>query len=283
MSDFSNLISLYNTILNYIHQRGLEDYDDFSWKLTERVSEEFLKENFDVEKIIKRISTRFFKMNCLKREEFYSDSFGDLVKRVWKSPKKLKLPFSGADKQAIIHLTEIQKQRGSYKQISVDEIDSFEAIKDVPAGIVGKLGPLEIKEDQIKTWFAEIIGEPFTQKDWGGELRDLYSNRVKIGGKRVPTAFLLKGPGVKGTLTAARCGKNGDQILRLVKAYSARLFIVQFVGKIHPNLIDTLEAHVAYESRKGKQLLFCVIDGVDTARIFLAYGKMGMRVPKNRH
>ena len=277
MSDFSNLISLYNAILNYIHQRGLEDYDDFSWKLTERVSEEFLKGNFNVEKIIKRISTRFFRMNDLKRKEFYSTNFGDLVKKVWKEPKKVKLPFSDTDRQAVVHLTKIQKQRGSYKQISVDEIDSFKAIKDVPADIAAKFVPLKIKEDQIKTWFAEIIGEPFTQKDWSGELRDLYSNRVKIKGKRVPTAFLLKGPGVKGILTAARCGTNGDQILRLVKAYSARLFIVQYVGKIHPNLIDTLEAHVAYESRKGKRLLFCIVDGVDTARILLAYNKMKVK------
>jgi len=274
MNDFSNLISLYNTILNYIHQRGLEDYDDFSWKLTEKVSKEFLKDNFNVKRIIMRISTQFFRMNDLKREEFYSDNFGELVKKAWERPKKLKLPFSSADKQAVIYLTQTQRQKESYKQISVDEIDSFKSIKDVSAGIVEKLIPLKIKEDQIKTWFTEIIGEPFTQKDWGGELRDLFSNRVRIRGRRIPTAFLLKGPAVKGTLTAAKCGKNGDQILRLVKAYNARLFIVQYVGKIHPNLIDTLEAHVAYESSKGKKLLFCVIDGIDTARILLAYDKI---------
>jgi len=274
MSDFSGQISFYNVILNYIHQRGLEDYDDFSWKLTEKISKEFLKGNFDVKKIIRRISTHFFKMNNLKRNEFYSANFEELVKRVWKEPKKVKLPFNASDRRAVVHLIKIQKQGGSYRQISVDEIDSFKAIKDIPADIAAKLVPLKIKEDEIKSSFAEIIGEPFTQKDWGGELRDLYSNRVKIKGKRVPTAFLLKGPGKRGILTAARCGKNGDQILRLVKAYSARLFIVQYVGKIHPNLIDTLEAHVAYESKNSKRLLFCIIDGIDTARILLAYGKI---------
>jgi len=274
MSDFSNLVSLYNTILNYVQQRGLEDYDDFSWKLTEKVLEEFSRGNFNVEKIIQKIPTRFFRMNSLKREEFFSRNFATLILKKWKEPKALKYPLRDLDKQAIVHLTRIQKQRGSYKQISVDEVDSFKEVRKVSAELVAKMVPLKVRERQIKAWFAEIIGEPFTQKDWGGEPNDLYSNRVKLRGKRVPTAFLLKGPGVKGTLTAAKCGKNGDQILRLVKAYNARLFIVQFVGKIHPNLTDTFEAHVAYESRKGKQLSYCIIDGVDSARIFLAYGKM---------
>jgi len=274
MSDLSGLISLYNAILNYVQQRGFQDYDDFSWKLTEKVLNEFSRGNFDVEKIIKKISTRFFKMNDLKREEFFSRNFASLVLEKWKEPKALKYPLREKDKPLIVQLTRIQKQRGSYQQVSVDDIDSFKEIRNVPVELVTKMVPLKIKERQINAWFAEIIGEPFTQKDWGGELRDLYSNRVKFGGKRVPTAFLLKGPGVKGTLTAAKCGKNGDQILRLVKAYSARLFIVQFVGKIHPNLIETLEAHVAYESRKGKKLSYCVIDGIDTARILIAYDKM---------
>lgn len=274
MSDFSNLVSLYNAILNYVQQRGLEDYDDFSWKLTEKILVQFSRGNFNVEKMIKGISTRFFKMNNIKREEFFSISFSTLVIGKWKEPKALRYPLLGTDKQAIFQLTRIQKQRGSYKQIFVDEIDSFKEIRKVSAESAAMMVPLKVKEREIKAWLAKIVDEPFTQKDWGGEPSDLYSNRVKLGGKRVPTAFLLKGPGVKGTLTAAKCGKNGDQILRLVKAYSARLFIVQFVGKIHPNLVDTLEAHVAYESMKGKKIMFCVIDGVDTARIFLAYGQM---------
>jgi hypothetical protein len=85
---------------------------------------------------------------------------------------------------------------------------------------------------------------------------------------------LFKGPGQKGPLTAAKCGKNGDQILILVKAYYARLFVVQYARRVHPNLVDTFEAHVAYESNKGKKLLFCIINGIDSARILKAYGKI---------
>jgi len=274
MSSFPNLLSIYNAILNYIQQRGLEDYDDFSWRLTHKFSQEFRKGNFDVEKIVKRIQTRFFKMNDLKRDKFYSDNFAGLIIRTWKEAKVLKYPLSGPNSQAVVRLTQTQRQHGYYEQISVDEIDSFKEAKNVSTDFAASFVPLKITESQIKTWFAEIVGEPFTQKDWGGEPHDLFSNRVKLRGRRIPTAFLLKGPAVKGQLTISKCGKNGDQILRLVKAYSARLFIVQFVGNIHPYVIDTLETHVAYESMKGKKLLFCVIDGVDTARIFLAYGKM---------
>lgn len=274
MSNFSNLISIYNAILNYIQQRGLEDYDDFSWKLTRKISGEFLKGDFDVEKIIKSISTRFFKMNDLTREEFFSANFAALILRRWKEVRPLKHPISNTNKQAIVRLIQTQTQQGYYEQICVDEIDSFKEVKNISPKSVAELVPLRISEAQVKNWFAEIIDEPFTQKDWGGEPNDLFSNRVRLKGKRIPTAFLLKGPAVKGQLTISKCGKNGDQILRLVKAYSARLFIVQYIGKIHPYVVDTLEAHVAYESMKGKRLLFCVIDGVDTARIFLSHGKM---------
>jgi hypothetical protein len=274
MSDLSHIASLYNAVLNYIHQRGLEDYDNFSWKLSEKIFEEFSKGNLDVEDIVKRIRTTFFKMNDMTRTEFFCSSFATLVKMKWKASTSAKYQTSALGRKEIGNFTRVQRQRETYEQITVDELDSFNKVKTVTADAVANLVPLKIKEDQIKAWFAEIIGEPFTQKDWGGEDRDLYSNRVKFRNKRIPTAFLLKGPVVKGSLTAAKCGKNGDQILRLVKAYSARLFIVQFVGKIHPNLIDTFEAHVAYESRKGKKLLFCIIDGIDTARILKAYGEI---------
>jgi hypothetical protein len=274
MSELSHIASLYNAVLNYIHQRGLEDYDDFSWKLSERIFEEFSKGNFDVEDVVKRIRTTFFRMNDITRKEFFCNNFAALAKRKWKMSASVKYQISALGRKEMGNFTRVQKQRESYKQITVDELDSFNEVKTVTADAVANLVPLKIKEDQIKAWFAEIIGEPFTQEDWGGEDRDLYSNRVKFRNKRIPTAFLLKGPAVTGSLTAAKCGRNGDQVLRLVKAYSARLFIVQYVGKIHPNLIDTLEAHVAYESRKGKKLLFCVIDGIDTARILRAYGKI---------
>jgi len=274
MSDFSSLILLYNAILNYVQQRGLQDYDDFSWKMTEEVSDEFQKGNFDIGKMVQKISTHFFKMNNMKREEFHSIGLENLILQKWKESRQLKHPYSSANKTAMAHLIQTQKHRGSYAQISVDEIDSLRDIRNISPESAAEVVPVKIKESQIKNWLAEIIGEPFTQKDWGGEPHDLYSNRMRLKGRRIPTAFLLKGPGVKGQLTIAKCGKNGDQILRLVKAYSARLFVLQYVDKIHPYVIDTLEAHVAYESRKGKKLMFCVMDGVDTARIFIAYGKM---------
>jgi hypothetical protein len=207
---------------------------------------------------------------CKMRPDFFTKSF---INRKWKISKSMKHQGT-LGKKEITDFIRVQRLHETYEQITADDLDSFSEIKKVKSVAVSNLIPLQVIEKQIKEWFAEIIGEPFIQKDWGGEDRDLYSNRVKFRNKRIPTAFLLKGPGQKGPLTAAKCGKNGDQILRLVRTYSTRLFIVQYVGKIHPNLIDTFEAHVAYESRKHKKLLFYVIDGIDTARILKAYGKI---------
>ena len=46
-------------------------------------------------------------------------------------------------------------------------------------------------------------GEAPALKDWGGELRDLKSSRVRVSGVRRTTAFAFKGPGTRGRLTSA--------------------------------------------------------------------------------
>jgi len=73
----------------------------------------------------------------------------------------------------------------------------------------------DIPERQIKEAFAEIIGEPTIPKDWGGERSDLFSDRVRLDGKRISTALMLKGPAQFAPLTPAGLGKNGDQIDRV--------------------------------------------------------------------
>ncbi len=92
-----------------------------------------------------------------------------------------------------------------------------------------------------------------------------------LGGQRVDTAFLLKGAGTKGRLTIARLGKNGDQMIRMANS-PAQLLVVQHVGPIdeavRTNLIDLVTARRS----KGRQLTGTVWDGVECARLFVAYG-----------
>jgi len=83
------------------------------------------------------------------------------------------------------------------------------------------------------------------------EKSDFFTTRLMIGGKRMSAAFLLKGHGTKGKLTINKCGKKGDQILKLLDE-PARVYIVQHVGEIDSDVIKLLEKLVAEKSRKGK-------------------------------
>ena len=96
------------------------------------------------------------------------------------------------------------------------QIDNFGLIQNGAAPTKKQLGRLEkVPEKDIKKAFAEIIGESFVPKDWGGEKSDLFTTSVQVDGQPMATAFALKGPAVFKPLTVAGLGKNGDQISRL--------------------------------------------------------------------
>src|SRR5207247_1001488 len=135
------------------------------------------------------------------------------------------------------------------EQVTLDDIDSFSRVRQVPdRPAAGALLP----ESTVKRGFAAVIGERGTFNDWGGEQDDLYSTQVRFRGRRVATAVAFKGPGTRGVLTLAKMGKNGDQVLRLFRAPAA-LFVVEYHGQIHENVIDEMSKHAvaksAYEGR----------------------------------
>lgn len=152
------------------------------------------------------------------------------------------------------------------RPITVDDIDSFKAVRKI-----GAEPYLKMAETQFKDGMARILGEHGSFKDWGGELRDLYSSRVLIGGKRRRVAFAFKGPGKTGKLTPAKMGKNGTQIQRLLKC-PAEVFIVQYWGEVADETGELLQQLTELRSFfEGKELLYCVIDGNDSARLIKAY------------
>ena len=122
-------------------------------------------------------------------------------------------------------------------------------------------------------YFEEIIGENFHQGDWGGEMNDLVTSHLRIGGSRLRVVFLLKGNGTKGRLTIAKCGRNGDQILRLTEA-PVDLYVIQHVDEIDQRVIFDLRSKVDLKIDRGEHCKMCIIDGTDTARILRAYGKI---------
>jgi hypothetical protein len=158
-------------------------------------------------------------------------------------------------------------------EIFVEDIDSFCKVRDVQPQDVKPLLPLNLSEEKIQTCFEEIIGENFHQKDWGGELNDLVTSYIRVNGQRVRAAFLLKGNGTKGKLTIAKCGKNGDQIVRLTEA-PVNIYVIQHVGEIDQRVVFDLQSKVQLKIREGKKCQMCILDGTDTARILRAYGKI---------
>lgn len=162
-----------------------------------------------------------------------------------------------------------------YGEVHPTSIDSFSQINE----IYGKerntpdLSILKnIPEKIIKEAFAEIIHEGNIPKDWGGEQSDLFSSNVTLDGRKIPTAFLFKGPAKFKPLTVAGLGKNGDQIVRLF-AEPADLLILQHCHKVTPQVRSTMRAFACrfYDPR-----LFCIIDGYDTIRLLTAYRKCGL-------
>ncbi len=171
-------------------------------------------------------------------------------------------------------LQSVDQYRAETKdELYIEDIDSFAEARDVKPREVRSLLPLDLLEDQIQTFFEQIIGENFHRKDWGGETSDLVTSHIKVGGKRLRTAFILKGRGEKGKLTIKKCGDNGDQIVRLVEA-PADLYIIQHVGEIDERVIKDLKGKVQLRNSQGDNCQMCIIDGTDTARILVAYGKI---------
>jgi hypothetical protein len=161
----------------------------------------------------------------------------------------------------------------SPNEIFIEDIESFARACDVHPQDIKPLLPLNLSEDQIQTFFEEIMGENFHQADWGGEMNDLVTSHLRIGGRRLRAAFLLKGNGTKGILTIAKCGRNGDQIVRLTEA-PVDLYVIQHVDKIDQRVIYDLASKVALKVDRGTHCKMCIIDGTDTARILRAYRRI---------
>lgn len=128
----------------------------------------------------------------------------------------------------------------------------------------------DISEQQVKEWFADILGEPEIPKDWGGEEYDLWTARMTIEGTPVRAAIAFKGPAKFRPMTIADLGKNGDQITRLAKT-TADLLVVQ-----HCHVITSQVDHMlnAYAMNPHNPRRYTMIDGYTTARILRHFGHL---------
>ena len=162
-------------------------------------------------------------------------------------------------------------------RLHIDDIDNFSQVRSVPPSAVAQFlhdGTIDISEDLIKLAIEAILHLPFHHNDRPNELNDIYTANVTVKGSRRPTAFMLKGPGIrKKEMAIADCGKNGDQLVRLFDT-PADLFIVQFVGRISEMVVKDIEGKIAAHRERGKKAQFVIMDGQDTARFLFAYGRL---------
>lgn len=168
----------------------------------------------------------------------------------------------------------VQGLKLSVRQVTCDDIDQFKNVRKI------KSAPkIRLSEKKFKAGIQKIIGQPGIFKDWGGEPNDLFTTKVLMKGKRVPTAFAFKGPGKSGPLTPAKLGKNGDQIQRLFAA-PADLYVVQYHDQIAQSVVEQMEAFAKVNAMHGaKKVFFMVIDGSDTNRLMAAYPRQfGMSI-----
>jgi hypothetical protein len=154
-------------------------------------------------------------------------------------------------------------------EVTIEEIDTFSMVQGVLPPPISEHELLKrIPEVRMKEFLAQLIGEPFVSKDWGGEGSDLFTDRLIFRGRRTATALVLKGPARFKPLTLADTGKNGDQLVRAFNE-PAELVILQHCHAISKPVREVMSALAV---RLGRRKHFCTIDGADTIRLLKAAG-----------
>jgi hypothetical protein len=204
-----------------------------------------------------------------KRDNFYYEHRKQIL-TLARNPKKLKeFPTKYSTKTTTVRLAPVPKKLISTKIVTIDDVDSFAKASKVKHAATR----LTISENTFKKGVQKLIKERGRFKDWGGETSDLYTSRVKLNGKRRTTAFGFKGKGLKGVLTPARMGKNGDQIHRLFLE-DADLYFVQYGEQIAGSVMRQMAVEAQMRSyTSGRTIHYGVIDGQDSAALVAAYPK----------
>jgi hypothetical protein len=231
-------------VAQHLHDRGARDIDGFVSRLMAEIASFVeakggLPGNTEIQAILGNLRTPLFKAN---RQVIQKDIASWIAKTLASEGKTAIQPLTPSEAVSTCKAV----------RVGIDEIDSFHEVRKVSPHDVDKLVPLTIPESSIKRSLAQILGEPFVPKDWGGETADLFTSYVVYQNKRLAAGFLLKGPAVKGTLTIRQLGKNGDQVVRLT-SNSLDLYAVQFVGPIAQTVVDHLDAQVYQAAQMAKR------------------------------
>lgn len=209
-----------------------------------------------------------------ERDDFFFQNKLTILKLASNKKKRKKYPTKRNPKislDQIITIAQLQDTLSKAERITTDDINSFEKVREYPLSMDIKNMPM--LEEYFQQGLQCIIGEKGIFKDWGGETDDLYTNRILINGKRVYTAFGLKGRATTGVLTPKKMGTQGDQIQRLFRA-PADAYFVQYWGQISETIVEQMHYFaIAKASLEGKTIFYGIIDGQDTIRLTMAYSE----------
>ncbi|XOB42418.1 MAG: hypothetical protein ACKKMP_03605 [Candidatus Nealsonbacteria bacterium] len=203
---------------------------------------------------------------------FYSTHYRKIIDFVMNPKKMDKVPTKRNTISKPGYVRIITSPRVKCQQITIDDINSFNLIKNVTIPQVMRGVSGRLLEKVIKKAFQKIIGESGKFKDWPGEQSDLFSTKLKIHGKRVATAIAFKGRATSGKLTPEKMGKRGDQVGRLFQE-PAQLFLVVYQGQISSGLISQMQAFALGKAMSGQKIYYGVIDGDDLTKLIVAYEK----------
>ncbi|WP_336641447.1 hypothetical protein [Microbacterium sp. USHLN272] len=165
-------------------------------------------------------------------------------------------------------LTEAEQRLGIThhvdRRIHPGSVDSFSAIDWATLLTADEVAATaEVDEYIVKQAIASLLHEFDVPKDWGGETSDLYSLNLRVNGRAMSSAWLLKGKSVRRPMKVPDLGKNGDQIVRLATE-PAELLVVQSNQGQTAAVQSTLRAF-AHDMQNPRW--YMTIDGMATGQI----------------
>lgn len=223
----------------------------------------------------------------MSNDHFYSTTSVSVLKNKKRMLVAGHFEFHGRKVEVFPYIIGEQVERGGSLPLMLSasirvypsQISAFERVEHSSFPTGAHIKAIEsMPEAVVKQAFADIIGEPYVSKDWGGEKSDLQTARLRIDGEPTSAAFIFKGPSVPGPLHPGNMGKRGDQLIRAFDE-PVDLIVVQHCNKIENSVVRIAEA-LAYDPRRPRR--YCIIDGAETAQILSAYGMLKGERAKSR-
>ena len=164
-------------------------------------------------------------------------------------------------------------------RLFIQNIDSFSKVRSVNYEQVEPFlqdGFLDMPEEEVKRAFLQIIQQSYIPTDWGGETEDVLTSYMLLNGKPEQASIIFKGRGTGKRRSKEThlgdLGKNGDQLEKMMRTPTSKLYIVQSVKHIGQDIINAIDAFVFKQRASGNTCQYCIIHGQDTAMLLYAYG-----------